>query len=58
MNQFVALLVFVTVLLFTLPSNAQKCQVLNENFNKSYKGDCKKGLAHGKGKAKGKLALV
>ena len=53
MNQFVAFLVFVTLLLFALPSTAQKCEVLNENLNESYRGDCKRGLAHGKGKAKG-----
>ena len=36
--------------------NAQdnKCKVLKEVINKEYKGDCKKGLAHGFGIAKGK----
>lgn len=31
-----------------------KCTVLNEAINESYIGKCKKGLAHGKGLAKGK----
>ncbi len=34
--------------------DAQKCKVLKESINLEYEGDCKKGLAHGKGIAKGK----
>jgi len=30
-----------------------KCKVLRESINKEYDGDCKKGLAHGSGTAKG-----
>ena len=32
---------------------AQDCKVLKESISGSYDGDCKKGLAHGKGTAKG-----
>jgi len=40
---------------FVLNTNAQdNCKVLQESINSSYSGDCKKGLAHGKGLAKGK----
>lgn len=30
-----------------------QCKVLDSNLNKEYKGECKKGLAHGKGQAWG-----
>lgn len=33
--------------------NAQDCEVLVQEISMDYKGDCKKGLAHGKGKASG-----
>ena len=32
---------------------AQDCKVLKESISGSYDGDCKKGLAHGNGNAKG-----
>lgn len=41
-------------LLLGLTSYAQDCRVLYEGINESYTGKCKKGLAHGKGIAKGK----
>lgn len=33
--------------------DAQRCRVLLKSINKTYKGDCKKGFAHGQGVAKG-----
>ncbi|MDA3779115.1 MAG: hypothetical protein PF487_02600, partial [Bacteroidales bacterium] len=33
--------------------NIDKCKVLDKNINEYYEGECKKGLAHGKGIAKG-----
>jgi len=34
-------------------SAQQNCKVLTKNISESYTGDCKKGLAHGSGSAKG-----
>ena len=36
-----------------LSEDFKKCKVLKESINKEYEGDCKKGLAHGQGTAKG-----
>lgn len=48
--------------LFLLQTNYSKsqdaCQVLKKEISKSYEGSCKKGLAHGKGKAGGKDLYV
>ncbi|MFN8248510.1 MAG: hypothetical protein U0T68_06120 [Ferruginibacter sp.] len=38
--------------------SAAVCKVLSETLNTSYTGDCKKGLAHGKGEAKGLYRYV
>ena len=40
--------------LFTISISGQEdCKVLQKNIAETYKGECKKGLAHGKGYAKG-----
>jgi len=41
-------------LLFPFILYSQNCEVLNENLAGVYEGDCKKGKAHGHGKATGK----
>lgn len=38
---------------YTFAQEESNCKVLLEAISKSYDGDCKKGLAHGKGVAKG-----
>ena len=42
-----------TSIIFTSDILAQDCKVLLESISGSYEGDCKKGLANGKGTAKG-----
>ncbi|HBH49391.1 MAG TPA: hypothetical protein DDX98_12160 [Bacteroidales bacterium] len=41
------------ILSFPLIVLAQDCKVLNEELNNEYTGECKKGVAHGEGTAKG-----
>lgn len=47
--------VFIIILLFTFQNNfsQETCKVLTDNLVGTYEGKCKKGLAHGKGKAVG-----
>ncbi len=48
---------FVLATLFLVSAqllSAQNCEVLNPDLKGKYEGDCKKGKAHGKGKAEGK----
>ncbi len=48
-------LILATFFLFSgLQLSAQNCEVLNSDLKGKYEGDCKKGKAHGKGKAEGK----
>lgn len=51
----------ILTLLFLIAVNtvffAQKCKVKDDNLNKKYEGECKKGLAHGYGKAWGEDAF-
>jgi hypothetical protein len=42
-----------SALCFSIFVTAQDCEVLLETISTSYEGDCKKGLAHGEGTAKG-----
>lgn len=50
----VTLFLISTSLFFSESVFAQSnCKVLNESINQTYEGKCKKGLAHGKGIAKG-----
>ncbi|NJO24872.1 MAG: hypothetical protein HC867_02380 [Bacteroidia bacterium] len=44
------------ILLFPVFLWSQTCEVLNENLKGKYDGECKKGKAHGHGKATGKDA--
>jgi len=48
-------LFLVLLMFFCTISNAQKkeCKVLDEKLKGEYEGNCKKGLAHGEGNAKG-----
>ncbi|MTI38001.1 hypothetical protein [Fulvivirga lutimaris] len=43
------------LILFYLPALSQDCSVLLEGIDEEYKGDCKRGRAHGTGVAKGSL---
>jgi hypothetical protein len=54
---------FLLFVLFTFYfSNGQNtntvCKVLSDKFNYGYKGECKNGLAHGQGEAKGKFHYI
>jgi len=49
MKKIVLLLGLNSIFLF----GQQKCEVLKEDISGVYKGDCKKGMAHGKGIAQG-----
>lgn len=40
-------------LLFSITAYSQDCKILYDGIDKTYEGACKKGLAHGKGIAKG-----
>jgi len=51
MKNFVAFIFIHLVLVGAVV--AQDCEVLRESISGSYEGDCKKGLAHGEGTAKG-----
>lgn len=48
------MLKFLPLLLLSASLHAQDCEVLNPDLKGSYTGDCKKGKAHGQGKAEGK----
>lgn len=49
------LLIIPIMALFYFPVNAQEeCEVLMENLKGEYRGECKRGLAHGYGEAEGK----
>ena len=50
MKKIVLLLSLNSIFLF----GQQKCEVLKEDISGVYKGDCKKGMAHGRGIAQGK----
>lgn len=56
MKKLILLLTILSPLLIISKSFAQEsaCKVLKEEINKKYEGDCKNGLAHGKGIAIGK----
>ncbi len=55
MNSFISIIAVTLWCLIATPTYSQAdCKVLDEKINTSYTGDCKKGLAHGKGTAKGK----
>lgn len=45
--------ILVVALLIPLLTNGQDCKVLMLEISESYEGECKKGLAHGQGKATG-----
>ena len=46
-------IIVITLFLFPSILFGQECKVLVENIRDSYEGECKKGLAHGEGKATG-----
>jgi len=55
MNYYISIISLIVSLLIGGQANAQQdCKVLYDDINTNYKGACKKGLAHGKGIAKGK----
>ncbi|HEX5742262.1 MAG TPA: hypothetical protein VFY09_00005, partial [Flavobacteriaceae bacterium] len=55
MKKSVLTIVFLGISLFFSESlfAQSDCKVLNDSINQSYAGKCKKGLAYGKGIAKG-----
>ncbi|MDP3353762.1 MAG: hypothetical protein Q8S44_08485 [Flavobacteriaceae bacterium] len=55
MKKFIVTLFLISISLFINESifAQSNCKVLNESINQTYEGKCKKGLAHGKGVAKG-----
>jgi len=54
MNYRISIIALLLSLFINSQMYAQKdCKVLYDGINESYSGSCKKGLAHGKGLAKG-----
>lgn len=54
MKYFVKVLVLV-IAFYSCKTQAQTCKVLDTRLNKKYEGNCKKGKAHGEGKAWGDI---
>ncbi|MBS0011565.1 MAG: hypothetical protein KFF49_09160 [Bacteroidales bacterium] len=48
------LLVPILVFSFSLVQAQEECEVLHENLKGEYRGECRRGLAHGYGEAQGK----
>lgn len=54
MKTNILIIIFVLALNVAFSQEKNKCKVLKPEISEKYTGECKKGLAHGKGKAEGK----